>query len=69
METKTHFVNTRILSEAHDHVLEALSMVEELEVIAPSNTSVDSNLRAAIDCLERTSQFLVWARINNRIKE
>lgn len=69
METKTHHVNTRALAVAHDLTLGALLMVRGLEVIAPTSTALEYNLKAAAEHLEEVSHFLVWARINNRIEE
>lgn len=67
METKTHYVNTKTLATAHDLALEALAMVVELGVVAPSNTSLKNNLQAAEEYLDQVGRYLVWARINNRI--
>lgn len=69
METKSHYVNTKWLSEDIDAAVSLYNKVELLYTDAPYGTAVDRDLGAALRDLANAIEALRYARRDNRIEQ
>lgn len=69
METKSHYVNTKWLSESIDAAVSLYDRIELLYTDAPYGTAIDRGLGAALRSMANVVETLRIARRDNRIEE
>lgn len=69
METETHYVNTRWLSECIDTAVCLYDRIELLYTDVPYGTAIDRGLGAALRSMSNVIETLRIARKDNRIEK